>query len=304
MFRLTVVLAAALALPSIAAADVRIAVPPSLLGGRVAPANPLPPPDPANPVNPDDADAGEVDLTDPDFWSLVWPSAAAALGAPDDIVFDCDEDLNPGSCGLWGDAAAGAVASTASLEAAVSAPLPETTVAASRTLRPAVGTWMASQTPRLRWTPATGATHYNVQIYLGRRRVATAWTTRPRLWIPPRIIDQGRYYMWSVWPAFGPRTKPAFGQPIGRSVFGVILRPRIVFRSTSTGVQGEIRPRIPGGLLALGGPRSITSRIPKRIHIGANSRFNLHLTRREAEHVTARLLNSGPRPPKGLRPSA
>ena len=304
MFRLTVALAAALALPAVAAADVRIAVPPSLLGGRVAPANPLPPPGPGDPVNPDDADAGEVDLTDPNFWSLVWPSAAAALAAPDDIVFDCDEDLNPGSCGLWGGAAAGTGASAASIDAAVAASPPESTVAASRTLRPAVGTWMASQTPRLRWTPATGATHYNVQIYLGRRRVATAWTTRPQLAIPPRVIDQGRYYMWSVWPAFGPRTKPMFAEPLGRSVFGVILRPRIVFRSTSTGVQGEVRPRIPGGLLELSGPGALVSRIPKRIHIGSNSRFSLHVSRRDAEHLKARLLNSGPRPPKGLRPPA
>lgn len=302
MFRLSVALAAALALPSIAAADVRISVPPSLLGGRVAPANPLPPPDPANPVNPDDEDAGEIDLTDPDFWSLVWPSAATALAAPDDIEFDCDEDLNPGSCGLWGDAAAGAGASTASIEEAFAAAPPESTVAVSRKLRPPIGTWITSQTPRLRWTPTSGATHYNVQIYLGRRRVASAWTRRPQLIVPPRVIDQGRYYMWSVWPASGPRTKPAFGEPLGRSVFGVILRPRIVFRSTATGVQGEVRPRIPGGVLALSAPRSIGARVPKRVRIGANSRFNLRISRHDAERLVVRLLDPGSRPPKGLRP--
>ena len=53
----------------------------------MAPANPLPPPDPAAP---DDHDAGEVDLSDPDFWRLVWPSAAAPLAAPDDVVLDCE----------------------------------------------------------------------------------------------------------------------------------------------------------------------------------------------------------------------
>ncbi len=304
MFRLPIALAAVLALPTIAAADVRIAVSPSLLGGRVAPANKLPPPDPADPVNPDDLDAGEVDLSDPNFWGLVWPSAATALAAPDDIVFDCDEDLNPGSCGLWGDAAAGAGASAASVQESVAASPPESTVGVSRRLRPAIGTWMTSQTPRLRWTPSSGATHYNVQIYLGPRRVASAWTTRPQLMVPPRVIDQGRYYMWSVWPAFGPRTKPAFRAPLGRSVFGVILRPRIVFRSTSTGVQGEVRPRIPGGLLALSAPRSFAARVPKRILIGSNSRFDLRISRRDAERLSARLLDSGSHPPKGLRPPA
>ena len=303
MFRLPIALAAVLALPTVAAADVRIAVPASLLGGRVAPANSLPPPDPAEPVDGDDRDAGEVDLTDPDFWRLVWPSAAAGLAAPDDIVFDCDEDLQPGSCGLWGDAAAelsppGAVAQQVVAEAP-----PESTVGASRKLRPSIGTWMTRQTPRLRWTPTSGATHYNVQIFLGPRRVASAWTTRPELVVPPRVIDQGRYYMWSVWPAFGPRTKPVFGEPLGRSVFGVILRPRIVFRSTATGVQGEVRPRIPGGVIALNAPTSIAGRVPNRVRLGANSRFGLRISRRDAERLAARLVSPGSRPPKGLLPA-
>ena len=85
-------------------------------------------------------------------------------------------------------------------------------------------------------------------------------------------------------------------------MFGVILRPRIVFRSTATGVQGEIRPRIPGGVIALRGPRDIAGRVPKRVRIGANSRINLRLSRRDAERLSARLLDPGPRPPSGLRP--
>ena len=302
MFRLTVSLVAALALPAVAAADVQIAVPASLLGGRVAPANPQPPPSATDPVPLDDRDAGEVDLADSNFWSLVWPSAAAAQEVPDDITFDCDEDSQPGSCGLWGQDAA--AEPTAAAQQVVAEAPPDTTVDPSRRLRPAIGTWMTTQTPRLRWTPAQGATHYNVQIYLGPRRVATAWTTRPQLVVPRRVIDQGRYYMWSVWPAFGPRTKPAFGAQLGRSVFGVILRPRIVFRSTANGVQGEIRPRIPGALLQLIGPKSIGNRIPKRIRVGANSRITLHVARVDAERLTARLLSPGPTPPKGIKPSA
>lgn len=302
MFRLTVSLVAALALPAVAAADVRIAVPPSLLGGRVAPANPLPPPSATDPVPLDDRDAGEVDLTDSNFWSLVWPSAAAAQEVPDDITFDCDEDSQPGSCGLWGRDAA--VEPTAAAQQVVAEAAPDTTVDPSRGLRPAIGTWVTTQTPRLRWTAAHGATHYNVQIYLGPRRVATAWTTRPQLVVPRRVIDQGRYYMWSVWPAFGPRTKPAFGPQLGRSVFGVILRPRIVFRSTAGGVQGEVRPRIPGALLQLTGPKSIANRIPKRIRVGGNSRIALHVTRADAERLTARLVSPGPTPPKGIKPPA
>ena len=292
MFRVPLALAAVMVLPSIAAADVRIAVPPALLGGRVAPANPLPPPDPGQPA---DADDTEVDLADAEFWSLVWPSAAAPAAAPDEIDIDCDEDLNPTSCGLWGDAAA-----TASLQS-VSADPPESTVGVSRRLTPAVGAWMTSQTPKLSWTPSPAASHYNVQIYIGPRRVASAWTTRPQLVIPPRVIDQGRYYMWSVWPATGSRANPVFGEQIGRSVFGVVLRPRIVFRRTARGVQGEVRPRIPGGVLALSGPQSILRHVPKRIRVGANSRFSLGVSVRDSGRLGARLVDPGPTPPKGIR---
>jgi hypothetical protein len=292
VFRVPLALAAVMALPSIAAADVRIAVPPALLGGRVAPANPLPPPDPGQP---EDADPSEVELSDPEFWSLVWPGAAAPGAAPDDIVMDCDEDANPGSCGLWGDAAA-----TTSLQS-VSADPPETTVAVSRALTPPIGTWMTSQTPTLRWAPSAGATHYNIQIYLGPRRVATAWTTRPKLVVPPRVIDQGRYYMWSVWPATGPRSAPMFGEQIGRSVFGVVLRPRIVFRATARGVQGEVRPRIPGAILVMSGPQSVVRHIPKRVRVGANSRFTLGVSRSDAERLHVCLVDPGQKPPKGIR---
>ncbi len=300
MLRVSLALVASLALPAVAAADVRIAVPPSLLGGRVAPANILPPGE--DPVGPNDLDAGEIDLTDPDFWRLVWPSAAGAIATPDEVI-SCDEDAQPGSCGVLGDDAAGLtpVSGATTQESPAAGPL-EATLAVARPLRPAIGSWMASQTPRLSWTPTPGATHYNVQIYLGPRRVASAWTKRPLLVVPSRAVDQGRYYMWSVWPAFGSPAKPTFGEQIGRSVFGVILRPRIVFRSTATGVQGEIRPRIPGGMIALRGPKDIAGRVPKRVRIGANSRINLRLSHRDAERLSARLLDPGPRPPSGLRP--
>jgi hypothetical protein len=107
--------------------------------------------------------------------------------------------------------------------------------------------------------------------------------------------------MWSVWPAFGERTGPAFGDPLGRSVFGVVLRPRIVFQQSGRGVIGEVRPRIPGGTLALRGPASLAGRVPRRVRIGANSRFSLPVSLRGAERITARLVDVGPAPPKGLK---
>ncbi len=295
MFRLSlIVTAACLAVPVVAAADVPITVPADLLGGRVAPAQTTA----IDPTDPDDEDG--VDLSDPEFWDEVWPIRAAALAPPEEIEVDCDEDLVPGSCGLWGDEAAALEPESVTETSAVAAP-PESTIAVSRRLRPTLGAWMTSQTPTLQWTPEPGATRYNVQIYLGPRRVASVWTTGTRVRIPRKVIDQGRYYMWGVFPGFGSATKPTFRKPLGRSVFGVVLRPRIRFTRVAGGVVGEVRPHIPSGTLRLTRPQSLASRVPRKVVVNQNSRIRLTVTTREAERIGARLLTPGPTPPRGIR---
>ncbi len=315
MSRLRVLaLATALAVPGAASADVAIKIPRNLLGGRVAPGNPLPPPadpdspvDPANPIDPDFTDGVDgIDLLAPNFWALAWPDDAGPVADPGGFAADCDEDANPGSCGLWGNEAAQLVPLDKvipTIDPGQAAP--STTDVAAR-LSPFIGTWMTDQTPTLRWTPEPGATHYNVQIYLGPRRVASAWTTDTHLTVPPRVLDQGRYYMWAVWPGFGAPKLGEFDDPIGRSVFGVVLRPRIVFTPTSFGVEGQVRPHIPGGILALRGPRRTAGRVPARIRIDGRGRIRLRITQDEAERITARLLAPGVHPPRGIlsRPAA
>ena len=302
MSRLRVLaLATALAVPGAASADVAIKIPRNLLGGRVAPGNPLPPPAdpgapayPANPIDPDFTDGVDgIDLLAPNFWALAWPNDAGPVA-------------DPGSCGLWGDEAAQLVPLDEvipTIDPGQTAP--STTDVAAR-FSPPIGTWMADQTPTLRWTPEPGATHYNVQIYLGPRRVASTWTTDTHLTVPPRVVDQGRYYMWAVWPGFGAPKLGEFDEPIGRSVFGVVLRPRIVFTQTSFGVEGQVRPHIPGGILALRGPRRTAGRVPGRIRIDGRGRIRLRITQDDAERITARLLAPGVHPPRGIlsRPAA
>jgi hypothetical protein len=289
----TAALATSLALTGVAAADVPIQVPADLLGGRVAPGNPLP----VDPMARPGFDDTEVDVNEADFWDLVWPSEAAPVAMSDSV--ECDEDLEPGTCGVWNDAAAALVPAGAATRSRDVSP-PEDNVAPTRRLRPALGAWMSSQTPTLRWQAEPGASHYHVQIYLGPRRIASVWTAKTRVTLPPRLIDQGRYYMWSVWPATGPRRSPVFGPQIGRSVFGVVLRPRIVVRaapgSGGRSVVGEIRPRIPGGVLALRGRG-----VPARVRIDADSRIRLAVPRWQAERITVRLVDPGTNPPKGIR---
>lgn len=303
-------LATALAVPAAASADVAIKIPRNLLGGRVAPGNPLPAPadpaapvDPANPIDPDFTDGVDgVDLSALNFWNLVWPDDAGPVADPASFTTDCDEDVNPGSCGLWGKDAAQLIPLDNVIPTVDPAQAPPTTQDVAARLTPALGTWMGDQTPTLHWTPEPGATHYNVQIYLGPRRVASAWTTSTHLTVPPRVLDQGRYYMWAVWPGFGSPKRDTFNEPIGRSVFGIVLRPRIVFRATATGVVGQIRPHIPGGLIALHAPSTLTGHVPARVRVDRRSRIHLRLSRDEADRLTARLLTPGAHPPRGLLP--
>lgn len=314
MSRLRVLaLATALAVPSTASADVAIKIPRNLLGGRVAPGNPLPPPAPDSPesgvaLDPDFTDGVDgIDLLAPNFWALAWPDDAGPVADPGGFVADCDDDADPGSCGLWGNEAAQLVPLDEVIPTIDPGPAPASTKDVAARLSPPIGTWMVDQTPTLRWTPEPGATHYNVQIYLGPRRVASAWTTDTHLTVPPRVLHQGRYYMWAVWPGMGAPKLGEFDEPIGRSVFGVVLRPRIVFTPAPFGVQGQVRPHIPGGILALQpGRGTAADRVPARIRIDGRGRIRLRITPDQAERLGARLISPGAHPPRGIlaRPAA
>ena len=82
--------------------------------------------------------------------------------------------------------------------------------------------------PRLVWAGVARASFYNVQLYLGRQKVLSAWPTAPRLGLRQRWFHSGRSfrlkqgtYRWYVWPAFGTRVRSQFGKPLGVSTFRV-----------------------------------------------------------------------------------
>jgi hypothetical protein len=82
--------------------------------------------------------------------------------------------------------------------------------------------------PRLVWTAVARAMFYNVQLYLGGRKILSAWPTGPRLGLKKRWFYSGRSfrlrkgaYSWYVWPGFGPRLKGRYGQLLGVSTFTV-----------------------------------------------------------------------------------
>jgi hypothetical protein len=168
-------------------------------------------------------------------------------------------------------------------------------------ISPGPAAWLRWQTPLLRWRPAPGAQYYNVQIFRGARRVVNAWTRAPRLRLPQDALDQGRTYVWTVWPGTGRRPEARFGAPIGRSMFGVTLRPRIVLHGRGRGLVAETRPHIPGGVIDLSGPAVRRGLAPSRLAVGPGGRFRLGIRRAAANRLSARLLTPGPHPPIGLR---
>lgn len=77
------------------------------------------------------------------------------------------------------------------------------------------------------WLPVERATYYNVQIWLGKRKIVSAWPRVPRLVVPPRgklggrryALVRGKTYRWYVWPGFGRKVERRYGRMIGVSTF-------------------------------------------------------------------------------------
>ena len=82
--------------------------------------------------------------------------------------------------------------------------------------------------PLFLWAGVARATYYNVQVYRGANKVLSAWPGRARLKMRSRWVYNGRRYRlrkgayrWWVWPAFGPRSKAAYGPLLGTGTFVV-----------------------------------------------------------------------------------
>jgi Bacterial Ig-like domain len=95
---------------------------------------------------------------------------------------------------------------------------------------PRVGTRL-QRPPLLDWASVPKATYYNVQLWVGSKKVLTVWPSRSsfkltRAWSYRRAINRLNRgtYRWYVWPGFGRRSQARFGQLLGRSSF-VITSP-------------------------------------------------------------------------------
>ena len=101
-----------------------------------------------------------------------------------------------------------------------------TVVPGPRLLGPRAGVAL-DHPPLLRWTRIRGADYYNVQVFRGKRKVLSAWPTRPKLRLPAawryaghkRRLKPGRRYRWFVWPGEGARERSEYGRLIGARTF-------------------------------------------------------------------------------------
>jgi hypothetical protein len=101
-----------------------------------------------------------------------------------------------------------------------------TVVPGPRLLGPRAGVAL-DHPPLLRWTRIRGADYYNVQVFRGKRKVLSAWPTRPKLRVPAtwrfaghkQRLKAGRRYRWFVWPGEGARDRNEYGRLIGARTF-------------------------------------------------------------------------------------
>lgn len=163
---------------------------------------------------------------------------------------------------------------------------------------PSAAGWLRWETPVLRWRRPAGSRAFNVQVFLGARRVLNAWTRGAALRVPGGVLEQGRSYVWVVWPSSSPRPGGGFGPPVGRSTFAVTLRPRIVPAGRDGAVLlAEVRPRIPGGILRL----LRAGRRPTALRIGEGGAVRIPAGARGLRGIRLVLLDRGGAPPIGLR---
>ena len=87
--------------------------------------------------------------------------------------------------------------------------------------------------PLLGWPRVKRASYYNVQLFRGGRKILSAWPKEAHYRLKLRWTFRGERqrltpgrYRWMVWPGFGRRSRPDFGERIVRSTFRVVRASR------------------------------------------------------------------------------
>ena len=77
-----------------------------------------------------------------------------------------------------------------------------------------------------------GARYYNVPLFLGKRKLFTAWPSEASLRLRHQVKFRGRrttlrpgFYRWYVWPGLGAKRLHRYGPLVGQSAFKLVQRP-------------------------------------------------------------------------------
>jgi hypothetical protein len=100
----------------------------------------------------------------------------------------------------------------------VSAPAYADASFAPSALVPAPGSELGGS-PHLSWRRVARATYYNVQVFLGKKRVAVGWPKGTSFSVPGSKLRKGKKYTWYVWPGFGAQKDAHYGGQVGHATF-------------------------------------------------------------------------------------
>jgi hypothetical protein len=122
-----------------------------------------------------------------------------------------------------------AVKSDVSVRGPAAPTRPTRPTAARPALKSPVRDARLTKPPLLDWTAVPKATYYNVQLYLGSRKILTRWPTGTSFQLPSSWTFQGRRYRltpgryrWYVWPGFGARSASRYGKLVGTRTFVIV----------------------------------------------------------------------------------
>jgi hypothetical protein len=72
---------------------------------------------------------------------------------------------------------------------------------------------------KLRWLKSKRASYYNVQVFLGSKRVTQGWPKGASFAVAKSKLARGKVYTWYVWPGIGSKARGRYGSLIGKSTF-------------------------------------------------------------------------------------
>jgi hypothetical protein len=179
-------------------------------------------------VAPDDAGARLAWQASGAARIVIMRSPAGARAAQTDVVFDgmgagfTDTHLSNGKRYAYVVQAVDTAGNTASDSVAVT---PSVDASTKHLLSPGAASSL-SRPPMLRWRKIARASYYNVQLFRHRKKILSAWPTKPHYQLRSVWTYRGHRhrlgkatYQWLLWGGYGRRSGHRYGKLLGKRTF-------------------------------------------------------------------------------------